>query len=96
MHRLVASALDVNGTICQRFELLWDLRVESAQNGDDVASCGLIEQGVNSATGGQWHRTRMTDFERAARLWLAVKEPKPPTIAIVLQKGHPWHSSACG
>ena len=43
----------------------------------DAAWYGLrawIEQGfkITKRAGWQWHRTRMTDPERAARLWLAV------------------------
>jgi hypothetical protein len=53
--------------------ILTDLRPEAS----DAAWYGMrawIEQGfkLTKRAGWQWHRTRMTDSERAARLWLAV------------------------
>jgi hypothetical protein len=55
----------------------WLLRTDLPPAASDAGWYGLragIEQGfkITKRAGGQWHRTRMTDPARAARLWLAV------------------------
>jgi len=55
----------------------WLILTDLPPEASDAAWYGLrawIEQGfkITKRAGWQWHRTRMTDPERAARLWLAV------------------------
>jgi hypothetical protein len=55
----------------------WVILTDLPPEARDAAWYGLrawIEQGckITQRAGWQWHRTRMTDPERAARLWLAV------------------------
>jgi hypothetical protein len=55
----------------------WLIRTDLPPEASDAAWYGLrawIEQGgkITKRAGWPWHRTRMTDPERAARLWLAV------------------------
>jgi Transposase DDE domain len=55
----------------------WLLLTDLAPSAGDACWYGLrawIEQGfkITKRAGWQWHRTRMTDPQRAARLWLAV------------------------
>ena len=55
----------------------WLLRTDLPPEASDAGWYGLrawIEQGfkITKRAGWQWHRTRMTDPARAARLWLAV------------------------
>jgi hypothetical protein len=55
----------------------WLILTDLAPEASDAGWYGLrawIEQGfkITKRAGGQWHRTRMTDPARAARLWLAV------------------------
>ena len=55
----------------------WLLLTDLPPEASDAVGYGLrawIEQGfkITKRAGWQWHRTRMTDPERAARLWLAV------------------------
>jgi hypothetical protein len=71
----------LNGTLLARWEngyadpwLLW---TDLAPSAGDACGYGLrawIEQGfkITKRAGWQWQRTRMTDPQRAARLWLAV------------------------
>src|SRR5213080_3738708 len=55
----------------------WLILTDLAPEASDAGWYGLrawIEQGfkITKRAGWQWHRTRMTDPARAARLWLAV------------------------